>query len=722
MHLGVVHRQLEAGGQPFPRSPRSRSRVNQRVLSPLNRGPQGQPSPLRTAHGRPCAQGILPTSLGQAPHGWPMVHHSMTICFPVPRGCCSVSYASPYPLVRNPAMSLSPVPCPVTHLSLFPALSPSHSPGLSRGRSLRSSLSGPLLPSSRVYTPPGRQQHFGAGPLDPHPSGDRFVYLARVAPFPPPSLSPVPGPVTHLGLFPASRAFPFSSGRCAALVTRPSLSRPRFPSSRVYTPPVRQQPFGAGPLDPHPSGDCFVCLALVAPFPPISVWLVCFFLDLMGALLPGPASASPGTRAYSPPGHLLSIFFARHPRPLFCTVCSFPFPCCLVALCFTPSGGALWFWFFFGLPPPPFPLCILPCGTLHPACRQVSTALVIGSRPPSVLVSCPIARLGCGPWRFPAMPGGRPSLASLSSLPSLLSPPPPFICLSPALLLFLSWSVCSPLVFPAPGLYLARSHAPLGIRPVLRPVGQLGRPPQVPLRGDSPAVRPCRPPLHNFLMVGRGGRYGSMLVIGMPSLCARSGVPVCRCWPPASPSSRAALRLRFACFFFWLPLLSRSSLLTRALRVPPAPLCATPASPPRTLTPCHAIAPLPTSYLLSPCGSCQYFSVRPHCLRRPFTRVCHPCVLRMPLSVVPTLFPRVVSHPHPALSVVLLSPILVLCLRSPTISTSRTPWVPGVGGGIYMRTGLWPCLLRGNTMDCWDRTTVNSLTQHARVSRPWGQQ
>ena len=52
-------------------------------------------------------------------------------------------------------------------------------------------------PSSRVYTPPGRQQPCGAGPLDPHPSGDRFVCLARIAPLPPPPLTPVPSPIAH---------------------------------------------------------------------------------------------------------------------------------------------------------------------------------------------------------------------------------------------------------------------------------------------------------------------------------------------------------------------------------------------------------------------------------------------------------------------------------------------------------------------------------------------
>ena len=108
MHLGVVHLRLEARGRPFPRSPWSRSRVNLRVLRPLTRGSQGQPSALRTPHGCPGVQGIFPTSRGQVPHGWPMVYHSMATGFPIPWGCCL-------------ALSVSlPIPCHI-HLCLIPA-------------------------------------------------------------------------------------------------------------------------------------------------------------------------------------------------------------------------------------------------------------------------------------------------------------------------------------------------------------------------------------------------------------------------------------------------------------------------------------------------------------------------------------------------------------------------------------------------------------------------
>ena len=87
------------------------------------------------------------------------------------------------------------------------------------------------------------------------------------------SHSPLPHPGT--GPFPASLALPTLSGRCAALATRPSPPRPLVPSSRVYTPPGRLLPCGAGPRGPLPSGDRFVRLARVALFPAYSLGLSC---------------------------------------------------------------------------------------------------------------------------------------------------------------------------------------------------------------------------------------------------------------------------------------------------------------------------------------------------------------------------------------------------------------------------------------------------------------
>ena len=161
--------------------------------------------------------------------------------FPNPTGLLLGAFGLP----THP-MSHSPWPHPGT--GPFPA---SHGLPTPSGRcaalATRPSPPRSLVPSSRVYTPPGRLQACGAGLLDPLPSGDRFVRLARVAPFPPPSLSLVPWPRSN------------PHGCCAA---------PSHPSSRVYTPPGRQQPCGAGPLDPHPSGDRFVRVARVAPLPP----------------------------------------------------------------------------------------------------------------------------------------------------------------------------------------------------------------------------------------------------------------------------------------------------------------------------------------------------------------------------------------------------------------------------------------------------------------------
>ena len=142
MHFCFVHPRQEARGQPFPRSLGFCSRGNLRELRPLSWGPHGQPSSLRTHHGRPGVLGIFPTSSCRAPHGWRMVHHSMATGFPI-------HWVVVRPLSHTPL----PRPCQL---------------------------------SSRVYTRMGRQQAFGTGPLDPHISGDHFAHLARVAPIPSP--------------------------------------------------------------------------------------------------------------------------------------------------------------------------------------------------------------------------------------------------------------------------------------------------------------------------------------------------------------------------------------------------------------------------------------------------------------------------------------------------------------------------------------------------------
>ena len=264
MHLGVVHPRLEARGRPFPRSPRSRSRVNLHVLRPLTRGPQGQPSPLRTPHGCPGVQGIFLTSPGQGPHGWSMVHHSMATGSPIRRGCCSVFSAAPPTPLRSPATSLSLVPRLVIHLFLLPAPLVLPFPwGRCVVLATGPSLSRRLLPYSGAFTPPGCQQPCSAGPLNPLPSRGPFRAPSTGLSLPAPS---VPCATSLHPSEPILRAqrLPMLPGCCAALATRPSLSRPLFRSSRVFSPAGRRQPLGAGPLDPHPSGDCLVRLARVA--------------------------------------------------------------------------------------------------------------------------------------------------------------------------------------------------------------------------------------------------------------------------------------------------------------------------------------------------------------------------------------------------------------------------------------------------------------------------
>ena len=191
--------------------------------------------------------------------------------FPNPMGLLLGAFSLPaHPLSHSPLPHPGTGPFPVSHGLPTPR-------GRCAALATRPSPPRPLVPSSRVYTPPGRQQPCGAGPLDPLPSGDRFVRLARVAPFPPPYLSPVPRP----------RSNPL--GCCAA---------PSHPSSRAYTPPGRQQPCGAGPLDPHPSGDRFVRLARVAPFPPFSP-VPRPRPNSLGCCV---APSHPSSRVYTPPG------------------------------------------------------------------------------------------------------------------------------------------------------------------------------------------------------------------------------------------------------------------------------------------------------------------------------------------------------------------------------------------------------------------------------------
>ena len=203
--------------------------ISRTTLTPADTSPQSRSSGHFPDFPWPCSPSLA--------HGSPL-HGDW---FPNPMGLLLGAFGFP-------ALSMSHSPLPHPGTGPFPA---SHGLPTPSGRcaalATGPSPPRPLVPASRVSTPPGRLLPCGAGPLGPLPSRDRFVRLARVAPFPPPSLSPVPRPWLN------------PPGCLAA---------PCHPSSRVYTPPGRQQPRGAGPLDPHPSGDRFVRLARVAPLPP----------------------------------------------------------------------------------------------------------------------------------------------------------------------------------------------------------------------------------------------------------------------------------------------------------------------------------------------------------------------------------------------------------------------------------------------------------------------
>ena len=228
-------------------------------------------------------------------------------------------------------------------------------------------------------------------------------------------------------------------------------------------------------------------IALPVPIPHPAACIFCVFSTLPLATL----SHLPVARFSCPVHRLLLPVLPLPACPVLCALC------CALFVCF-----------LLGRLPPPFPLCVLSCGFLSLLCLFFSPPPCMHARQQCtghrvtapVFVSGPLAQAWCAPWRSPAKPGRRPSLASLSSLPSLLFRPRPscVACLSPALFLLISCSVCSLLPLRTPGLYLAGPHVPLRLCPVLPPIGQLGQPPQVPLWGDSPNICPRRPPLHQF--------------------------------------------------------------------------------------------------------------------------------------------------------------------------------------------------------------------------------
>ena len=319
----------------------------------------------------------------------------------------------PFPLCRVPSPFSAYFPAPHLPIHLGLLCGPSHSPF-----SVPSPF--PIVPC--LY-PTGRPATLGCGP-----TGSSSI----LGPFRAPStggsllVSPLSRPVTHLRLFPASCAFRFSWGRFAALATRPSLSCPLSPSSRVCTSPGRQQPFGAGPLDPHPSGDRFVCLALVAPFPPPSAWVVCFLQDLWWVLLPGPRFPRYPCLFPTWSPAVAVFFFARQPRSLICLFApSRSLAAC--SLCALRPPVELWC-FFFCPPLSRRASCPMVFSSLHAR----TSALHRSSGHRSLWCSSPVpspswgVALG-GPWpcQVGAPPSGlsplsplSPPLSSVSCLPS----------------------------------------------------------------------------------------------------------------------------------------------------------------------------------------------------------------------------------------------------------------------------------------------------------------
>ena len=160
---------------------------------------------------------------------------------------------------------------PLVPLTREPTCTQAIDPGISRSSLSPADTSRPTRSSGHFpdFPWPGSTLLAHGSPLhgDWFPNRTGLLLGAFGLPALPMSRSPLPHPGT--GTFPAFHGLPTPSGRCAALATRTSPPRPLVPASRVYTPPGRLLPCGAGPLGPLPSRDHFVRLARVAPFPPL---------------------------------------------------------------------------------------------------------------------------------------------------------------------------------------------------------------------------------------------------------------------------------------------------------------------------------------------------------------------------------------------------------------------------------------------------------------------
>ena len=161
----------------------------------------------------------------------------------------------------------------------------------------------------------------------------------------------------------------------------------------------------------------------------------------------------------------------------------------------------------------------------------------------------------------------------------------------------------------------------------------------------------------------------------MVPLCERHCVPLCPCWPPVPPTSRALppLRVLPVCPPILLPFFFFVFALSAALARPACAPCSSPCYPcPAALRPLTRLSPLPFSFSLS---------TLPVCLPSLSEPRCHLCVPHACSTLAPPRrpYPFLWGLPHPsAPSVPVSHPILV-------------PLCPVCGGGLYLRTGLWPC-------------------------------
>ena len=191
---------------------------------------------------------------------------------------------------------------PLVPLTREPTCTQAIDPGISRSTLTPAKTSWPSWSSGHFpdFPWPGSPSLAHGSPLHgdwfPNPTG--LLHGAFGIPALPMSHSTLPHPGT--GPFPASHGLPTPSGRCAALATRPSPPCPLVRASRVYTPPGRLLPCGAGPLGPLPSGDRFVPLARVVPFSLPSLSPVPRpWPNPLGCLA---APSHPSSRVYTPTG------------------------------------------------------------------------------------------------------------------------------------------------------------------------------------------------------------------------------------------------------------------------------------------------------------------------------------------------------------------------------------------------------------------------------------